>query len=106
MSHSNQLRQKPAEILINYMQVARLLEEPTKANFSILTESVATQIWTVETSKKSYCLKRALPKLNVKAELYAPIERSNKQIILIPDNIVEMKMSGVGAFGNSAVTAG
>ena len=88
------------------MQVARLLEEPTKANFSILTESVATQIWKVETSKKSYCLKRALPKLNVKSELYAPIERSNKQIILIPDNIVEIEMSGAGAFGNPAVTAG
>ena len=70
----------PDEALINSMQMAGLLEEPAEANFSILTGGVASEIWKVETSKKSYCVKRALSKLNVEAEWYAPIERNSFEV--------------------------
>ena len=63
------------------MQVAGLLEEPADANFSILTGGITYEIWKVETSKKSFCVKRALPKLNVEAEWYAPIEKIAKQLL-------------------------
>ena len=56
MSHSNQSRQIPDEALISSMQLAGLLEEPAEANFSILTGGVASEIWKVETRKKSYSL--------------------------------------------------
>ena len=80
MSHSNQSRQIPDKALISSMQLAGLLEEPAEANFSILTGGVASEIWKVETRKKSYCVKRALPKLNVEADWYAPIERNSFEV--------------------------
>ena len=72
------------------MKINKLPEEIYKASvdFGLLsknqkyfsrkiTDGVSSDIWHVKTSNKDYCIKRALAKLNVKENWFAPIERSN-----------------------------
>lgn len=44
--------------------------------FSPLTGGVSSDIWLVETAQGRLCVKRALPKLRVDADWFAPIERN------------------------------
>jgi aminoglycoside phosphotransferase (APT) family kinase protein len=45
-------------------------------HFARLTGGVSSDIWLVETARGPICVKRALPKLRVQADWYAPIERN------------------------------
>ena len=42
-----------------------------------ITDGVSSDIWYVQTSNSEYCIKRALAKLTVKEDWYAPINRNN-----------------------------
>ena len=45
-----------------------------------ITDGVSSDIWYVKTSNKQYCIKRALAKLTVKEDWYAPIDRNNYEV--------------------------
>ena len=72
--------QIPDQELIKTLQKADLLEDPANATFTALTGGVASEIWKVETGNKIYCIKRALPKLKVAADWFAPIERNRFEV--------------------------
>ena len=45
-----------------------------------ITDGVSSDIWYVKTTNKQYCIKRALAKLTVKEDWYAPIDRNNYEV--------------------------
>jgi aminoglycoside phosphotransferase (APT) family kinase protein len=50
------------------------------ARYTALAGGVASDIWKVETRDKVFAVKRALPKLKVEADWYAPVERSAYEV--------------------------
>ncbi len=61
--------------------VARLLEVETSApTFTRLSGGVSSDIWRVDTASASYCAKRALPRLKVKALWEAPTARNAEEV--------------------------
>ncbi len=57
-----------------------LLSIDQKYDFRKITDGVSSDIWHVKTSKHEYCIKRALAKLAVKEDWFAPIDRSNFEV--------------------------
>jgi aminoglycoside phosphotransferase (APT) family kinase protein len=53
-----------------------LLAPGERARYTALTGGVSSDIWKVETSAKIFAVKRALPKLKVAADWYAPVMRN------------------------------
>ena len=80
MSASLSEPQLPDQNLINSLQKSGLLDDPADATFTALTGGVASEIWKVETDKQVYCIKRALPKLKVAADWFAPVERNRFEV--------------------------
>jgi hypothetical protein len=61
--------------------IARLLEVETSAlTFNRLSGGVSSDIWRVDTTDASYCAKRALPRLKVKALWEAPTARNAEEV--------------------------
>jgi aminoglycoside phosphotransferase (APT) family kinase protein len=65
--------------------------------FTRLTGGVSSDIWLVETAKCRVCVKRALSKLRVAADWYAPIERNafeaewmRRAAAVVPDAVPEL----------------
>ena len=55
-----------------------LLNTKLKFNYIKITDGVSSDIWHVKTEKNDeFCIKRALAKLAVKEDWYAPIDRNN-----------------------------
>ncbi len=54
-----------------------LLDSDHKFSFTKITDGVSSDIWHIKTKDKEYCIKRALGKLSVKEDWFAPIERNN-----------------------------
>tara|TARA_A100001011_G_scaffold378060_1_gene442412 strand:- start:5992 stop:6996 length:1005 start_codon:yes stop_codon:yes gene_type:complete len=60
----------------------KLLKEFQKYNCVKITDGVSSDIWYVKTEKQEeFCIKRALAKLTVKEDWYAPVNRSNFEAI-------------------------
>ncbi len=58
-----------------------LLKPQLKFNFKKITDGVSSDIWYVKTeNNKEFCIKRALNKLTVKEDWYAPVDRSNFEV--------------------------
>ncbi len=56
----------------------KLLNTSIKYNSKKITDGVSSDIWYVKTDKnKEFCIKRALAKLTVKEDWFAPVNRSN-----------------------------
>lgn len=53
-----------------------LLQEGEQATLTPLTGGIASDIWKVELSSRTLCIKRALHRLKVKADWFVPIERN------------------------------
>ncbi len=53
-----------------------LLAPGERARYTALTGGVSSDIWKVETSAQTFAVKRALPKLKVAADWYAPVVRN------------------------------
>ena len=53
-----------------------LVSDPGNARFVRLEGGVSSDIWLVEDIGRSFCIKRALPRLRVAAEWLAPVERN------------------------------
>lgn len=57
-----------------------LLSDPTAASFEPLSGGVSSDIWKVTEHERVFCVKRALPKLKVEADWFAPIERNRFEV--------------------------
>ncbi len=57
-----------------------LLDDAATANFTVLTGGVSSDIWKVETAGGVFCVKRALAKLKVDADWFAPVERNRYEV--------------------------
>ena len=56
------------------------MDDPDSAKFEALTGGVSSDIWKVEADGRTYCVKRALAKLKVKADWFAPVERNKFEV--------------------------
>ena len=66
----------PSEIYLSCIEFG-LLSPREKFNQTKITTGVSSDIWYVEGEKKKFCIKRALKKLTVKEDWFAPVDRSN-----------------------------
>ena len=67
---------EPDAGMIASLRELGLLTEREGARFDMLTGGVSSDIWRVATDGRVYCVKRALAKLKVAADWYAPVERN------------------------------
>lgn len=57
-----------------------LAEEDEEPRYEALSGGVSSEIWRVDLRRGQVCVKRALPKLRVERDWFAPIERSNYEV--------------------------
>jgi len=67
---------KPDASLLAFADEANLAPHGSNAVWTPLSGGVSSDIWRLDVDDKSYCLKRALPRLKVADEWTAPIERN------------------------------
>ena len=73
--------QRPAPEAQFRAAVARLLAvDPAQLGFAPLAGGVSSDIWRVDAPGRSYCAKRALPRLKVAAVWEAPISRNAEEV--------------------------
>jgi len=60
--------------------VGRLLPDDGPFRWSALSGGVSSDIWRIEGPRCIYCVKRALPRLKVASEWYAPVERNREEV--------------------------
>ncbi|MBU1212620.1 MAG: aminoglycoside phosphotransferase family protein [Alphaproteobacteria bacterium] len=71
---------QPDRALIGVLKDAGLIESLGETTFEPLTGGVSSEIWKVETSDLTFCVKRALKQLNVTALWLAPVERNRFEV--------------------------
>ena len=76
MTSSTASTRQPDVEIIEALRNAGLIDSDQEASLVPLTGGVSSDIWKVETSERIFCVKRALPKLRVEADWYAPVERN------------------------------
>ncbi len=62
--------------IIDSLRRAGLLPGGSEVEFTRLEGGVSSDIWRVDSGSRSFCVKRALPKLRVAADWRAPVERN------------------------------
>jgi hypothetical protein len=67
---------KPAPELENFLLDQGLAASREDARWTPLAGGVSSDIWRVDLPARTLCIKRALPKLKVAADWFAPIERN------------------------------
>jgi fructosamine-3-kinase len=72
----NSLPRLPDHQIKSFVIDSGLVGASDDVKYSRLTGGVASDIWLVESGSQKFCVKRALPKLRVAADWYAPIERN------------------------------
>lgn len=70
----------PDQAIVNSLLRAGLLSAGQGATYAQLTGGVSSDIWRVTTPDREFCVKRALPKLKVAAEWFAPVERNGFEV--------------------------
>lgn len=70
----------PSEEMLQSLQHHGLLKDTEKATFDVLTGGVSSDIWKVNADGRVYCVKRALSKLKVAANWFAPVERNHYEV--------------------------
>ena len=76
--NSNKLA--PDEEMLRSLQRSGLLHDVKGATFEVLTGGVSSDIWKVNADGRVYCVKRALSKLKVEADWFAPVERNRYEV--------------------------
>ena len=66
--------------MIEILASAGLIERGQGAALEPLAGGVSSDIWKVETGGRVFCVKRALPKLKVQADWFAPVERNRFEV--------------------------
>lgn len=70
----------PDPEIVESLKKHGLLDNTGCTNFEALSGGVSSDIWRVETESATYCVKRALSKLKVKADWFAPVERNRFEV--------------------------
>lgn len=70
----------PDAEMLKSLQSHGLLDDAERASFEMLTGGVSSDIWKVNTDGRVYCVKRALSKLKVQADWFAPVERNRYEV--------------------------
>lgn len=88
---------QPSAQLIKALQQADLVGDATEARFDVLEGGVSSDIWKVSTPSRTFCVKRALPKLKVAADWQAPVDRNRFEVAwyqiahqTVPDAVPEI----------------
>lgn len=68
------------DIFDAFLTRAGLLAAGERASYVPLTGGVSSDIWRVDTGDRQFCIKRALAKLKVKADWFAPISRNATEV--------------------------
>ena len=76
MAQVNAPPQTPDPEVMESLCRSGLLNEREEASFEALSGGVSSDIWKVETGNRIFCVKKALPKLQVEADWFAPVERN------------------------------
>ena len=66
--------------MLQSLQRHGLLNDIKNASFEILLGAVSSDIWKVIAAGRVYCVKRALRKLKVEADWFAPVERNRYEV--------------------------
>ncbi len=66
--------------LLQGLQRHGLLNDVHNATFEVLAGGVSSDIWKVNANGRVYCVKRALSKLKVEADWFAPVERNRYEV--------------------------
>jgi aminoglycoside phosphotransferase (APT) family kinase protein len=64
------------EAIIGFIRAAGLALPGAEVSLARLTGGVSSDIWLARTGDAAFCVKRALPKLRVAADWFAPVERN------------------------------
>lgn len=80
MPTANPEHPTPDDEMLRSLQRCGLIDDHSGARFERLTGGVSSDIWKVSTSERVFCVKRALPKLKVQADWFAPIERNRYEV--------------------------
>ena len=70
----------PDQEMLQSLQHNDLLNDPETARFEMLTGGVSSDIWKITADGREYCVKRALSKLKVEADWFAPVERNQFEV--------------------------
>ena len=70
----------PDRAMVDSLVNLGLLSNPAAASFEPLSGGVSSDIWKVTEHGRVFCVKQALPKLKVKADWFAPIERNRFEV--------------------------
>ncbi len=70
----------PDEEILRSLKDLGLLEDVASARFEAMTGGVSSDIWKISTDRRVLCVKRALPKLKVEADWFAPVERIRYEV--------------------------
>jgi aminoglycoside phosphotransferase (APT) family kinase protein len=88
---------RPSQQLIEALQRAGLVGSASDASFEALQGGVSSDIWKVSTPSRTFCVKRALPKLKVAADWQAPVDRNRFEVAwyriahgIVPDAVPEI----------------
>jgi len=71
------------ETLIAALQRLDLLDRDPAPRFTRLTGGVSSDIWRVDSAGRTFCVKRALAKLRVAQDWYAPVARNSMEVAWI-----------------------
>ena len=70
----------PDETMLQSLQGMGLLPDTDTASYEKLAGGVSSDIWKVSSGARVYCVKRALAKLKVEADWFAPVERNQFEV--------------------------
>ena len=70
----------PDPAMLQSLRNLGLLDDSDNAGFEALAGGVSSDIWKVCADGRTYCVKRALSKLKVEADWFAPIERNRYEV--------------------------
>ena len=71
---------QPDAGIVHALERAGLVDDPRQARFEALAGGVSSDIWKVTTPARTFCVKRALPRLKVAAIWEAPVERNRYEV--------------------------
>jgi Ser/Thr protein kinase RdoA (MazF antagonist) len=80
MVTANSTQATPDPAMIESLQRLGLLHDHNGATFTALPGGVSSDIWLVHADGRVYCVKRALSKLKVAADWFAPVERNRYEV--------------------------
>jgi 5-methylthioribose kinase len=80
MQPAPQPTQMPDAEIMKSLRKAGILDDGFDPIFTRLTGGVSSDIWKIETKEKTFCVKRALPRLKVAADWFAPVERNRFEV--------------------------